>query len=62
MLGQLEVPIYRQAGPMTWKIFIPLSDEEYQINNSGDSLSASNHLQTVDFAHVKTDIFIGDVV
>ena len=28
-------------GPMTRKIFIPLSDEEYQINNSGDSLSAS---------------------
>ena len=38
-------------GPMTWKIFIPLSDEEYQINNSGDSLSASNRSQTVDCTH-----------
>ena len=40
-------------GPMTRKIFIPLSDEEYQINNSGDSLSASNRSQTVDFAHFR---------
>ena len=40
-------------GPMTRKIFIPLSDEEYRINNSGDSLSASNRSQTVDFAHFR---------
>ena len=36
---------------MTWKLFIPLSDEEYQINNIDDGLSASNHTQTVEFAH-----------
>ena len=35
------------------KNFIPLSDEEYQINNSGDSLSPSNRSQTVEFAHFR---------